>query len=898
MDGKSVIKTGTVPSGLKVNLLDRPYGLANGVPAFSWMINSNSADIEQKAYRIVIGKRLADLWRGCYLFDTGRIISGNHTYVKPEGISEILKDNELYYWQVQVWDGTESPLSAPQAFTTGIGGEWADRNGIWSGDGTGNANFVFLRTAFSLESMEFAEKAILSVTASSPEKIRQYVYRIYMNGAFLGAGPARLGKTGDDQEILYYNSYDVTNYLREGENVISAENYTVSDKSFLCQLTLFYRNGRKEILLNSGRDVGQWKAFDATELFGEGLSIGTVYYTAAAENINACLYPVGWKEPGYDDSDWHTAVLRGPMRESALLEPYPAGNVSLFPQPAVLVEKREEGHYFIDFGKEFVGGLRLCVNSPKVARLTINCGEELNEDGSVRYAMRSTNVYQEFWTLRKGPQEISNIGMKTFRYAEIFNCPVELTPDMISGIALRQEFDESASFFQSSNELLNQIYALTKYTIKATNQDLYVDSQSRERLAYEGDALINMLSSYSFESSYALARFSGEYLNTHRTWPVEYALYSVIIAYLDYLYTGNTASIEANYDILKTKFYTEQLDSEKGLLHVCHSYVNRWDSVLVDWPQSEHDGYCFGEAYYNTVMNAVSCGAYFAMAEIARALGKEEDERQYVSLYGTLKRSMIAYLYDRECGAFCDGLKENGEKIAHYAQHATAFALAFGIYDSPEMAARLADKIRRDGKIKTSVYGAFFVLEGLYNADAGDIAADLLTDPDDSFGARTWAYMLSGAGATITTEAWNTRNKGNMTFSHPWGSAPASQITRGLFGIRPLEAGFDRFQIRFRPGHISRAFVKMPCVKGQIEAGYEMSSAVGRDGEHYTFTARICVPADSRAVVFLPAASGSCCPEEREIHVSVNGNYMEAQRAGMYAGVEVGSGRYEFSISW
>ena len=110
MDGKSVIKTGTVPSGLKVNLLDRPYGLANGVPAFSWMINSNSADIEQKAYRIVIGKRLADLWRGCYLFDTGRIISGNHTYVKPEGISEILKDNELYYWQVQVWDGTESPL--------------------------------------------------------------------------------------------------------------------------------------------------------------------------------------------------------------------------------------------------------------------------------------------------------------------------------------------------------------------------------------------------------------------------------------------------------------------------------------------------------------------------------------------------------------------------------------------------------------------------------------------------------------------------------------------------------------------------------------------------------------------------------------------------------------------
>ena len=50
---------------------------------------------------------------------------------------------------------------------------------------------------------------------------------------------------------------------------------------------------------------------------------------------------------------------------------------------------------------------------------------------------------------------------------------------------LRQEFDDNASDFISTNQVLNNAYQLAKYTIKAASQDLYVDSQNRERVPYE-----------------------------------------------------------------------------------------------------------------------------------------------------------------------------------------------------------------------------------------------------------------------------------------------------------------------------------------------------------------------------------------------------------------------------
>ena len=738
-------------------------------------------------------------------------------------------------------------------------------------------NFMFARNEFELPAEKNVEKAIVSVTAKSPEAARQYVYNLYMNGEFVGLGPARFGK-----DILYYNTFDVTDLLNSGTNVIGAINYTTTEKQFLLQMTLYYEDGGREILLNTGSDYMDWKVLDGTNAFGDnGTSIGTGYFTAAAENINAAVFPYGWDQVGYDDSAWSVPVRGGNIVGSYTLEPYTADNVKRHLVDSVNVVDKGNRNYFIDLGKEIVGGVYLDIDSPSAGKITVAVGEELSADNTVKYNMRTGNNFIEYWTLKTGSQVIQNIGMKTFRYIEISNCPVALTQENVKGIAMYQDFDDNASSFTSSDNDLNRIYEFCKYSIKATNQDLYVDSQSRERRAYEGDVIINMLSSYSYEADYSLARFSIEYLNDDPTWPAEYKLFSVITSWLDYEYTGNKDSLVKYYDTLKDKLYFSQLTAfgTDYLLKRVTSANNTWDAILVDWPESERDSYSFSSAEYNTVFNAVAYGAYRDMAKIAEVVGNVEDAQAYAEYAEKIKTGMIAQLYDEEKGAFLDGLDSSKNKLNHYAQHATAFALAYGIYEDQEMAEKMADYISTNG-LKTSVYGSFFVLEGLYNAGDGSAAMDIMTGN----GTRSWLHVMDDLGATMATEAWDPANKTNMTYSHPWGSAPGSQITRGIFGIMPIEAGFKKFQIKFQPGDLTKASITTPTVKGTVGADFDLT---GKNG----FMGSVTIPCNTTAEVSVPVTS------KDSNYIAVNGKVMKADRVNGYLTLELGSGTYQLAMA-
>ena len=1047
------------PSNLKMELLEYPYGLNTKDPAFSWVVNDVDKNEMQTEYRIVFSNTNADVINKKYFLNTGWQKSNNSTYVKVDGLKEILDDNALYYWQVQTKDkyGAESPLSKSQAFTTGVAGKWENVNGIWGimedsnsyaewtdyvleanvnikenalgiifrsldkkhgymmqfkavdnllcphvmngswvqtgtiqlankgihlalntpfkvkikivgnnvktyidttnqgtqykliddrelsqnygkgsigfrtgrtesgtvddikvtkidsngneGDilysdnftnetdkfsgctvkngelnipkaqldgsvlssGKGKSNFVFLRSEYKIDNYANVEKAILSVTAKSPENTRQYVYNMYMNGKFIGVGPTRLGVNS-----LYYNTYDVTNLLRDGENALGTINYTQDEKSFLCQLTLFYKDGKSKVVVNSGRDQSVWKSLNGTDVFGDnGINIGTAYYYVNAENINSNLFPYGWDKPGFDDAKWDPVVDRGPIDKDLELCPYPSDNISRYLIDPAIIESKGDGIYWIDLGKEIIGGLHLKINSPSMKQITLYYGEEGNrKTGDVQWKMNTGNQYCEHWTLKKGEQIIENIGMKAFRYVRLENCPAELNTQNIKGLALRQEFSDNESSFASSDKMLNEIYDTMKYTIKATNQDLMVDSQSRERGAYEGDTLINMNSSYAFEDDYTLPRFSLEYLNTHSTWPAEYNLFSIEMQWLDYLYTGNIDSLRRNYDILKEKLFDEYFDSSVGLMGKPNL------SYLVDWPNTERDGYKFSEAYFNTVFNAVAVGAYNDMSNIASVLLKEKDALYYKTRSNMIKDNMIKKLYSQKEGAFRDGLTKTGEPIEHYSQHATAFSLAYNIYSNSQMIECLTNYIKNQKVIKMSVYGAFFLLKGLYNVDAGDVADMFMTDTNEKLGARTWAYMIRNLGATITSEAWNEENKKNMTYSHPWGSAPGSQIPQGVFGIKPTSPGFNTFQVKFQPGNIKNASIKIPSIKGSITAAYHIDSASN------LIDTNINVPVNANAKVYLPV-KGS-----KNNYLMVDGKEILADRKGNYLAVKLGSGEH------
>ena len=79
-----------------------------------------------------------------------------------------------------------------------------------------------------------------------------------------------------------------------------------------------------------------------------------------------------------------------------------------------------------------------------------------------------------------------------FRWIEIEGLPGELRPERVRRrAAFARTWDDQAAAFASSDEMLNQIWELCHYSIKATTfAGIYVDGD-RERTAYEGDAYLN-----------------------------------------------------------------------------------------------------------------------------------------------------------------------------------------------------------------------------------------------------------------------------------------------------------------------------------------------------------------------------------------------------------------------
>lgn len=370
-----------------------------------------------------------------------------------------------------------------------------------------------------------------------------------------------------------------------------------------------------------------------------------------------------------------------------------------------------------------------------------------------------------------------------------------------------------------------------------------MDSQSRERGAYEGDAWINMMASYAFEDSYTLARVSNEYLYVERTWPAEYPMYGVMSAWQDYMYTGNIDSLRENYKLLRQNMESFQIDESYGLIKNDYG-EDGFNRPLVDWPENERDGYAYDEAVYNTVVNAVACVAYKNLAQIAEALGDMLHYTEYVNISNTIKNSMIQHLYNEEMGKFSDGLTDDGQRVEHYTQHATTYALYAGIYVDSSMQNQIVESLKEDNQIKMSVFGAYFLLQGLYDNEAGDYATQLLLSQEDN--DHTWAYMLKKNDATITTEAWSPQVKDNMTYSHAWGASPACFIVNGIFGIKPIKQGFEEFQIKIQPGKLENAEIKVPTIKGSIEVAYELKQ------NKMLAKIRIVVPSNTTAYVMLP----------------------------------------------
>lgn len=598
-------------------------------------------------------------------------------------------------------------------------------------------------------------KAVLKITADD-------YFKLYINGEFVTQGPPP-----SYPQAYYYMELPVGKFLKSGENVIAVHTlyqglinrvWVSGDNREILWAELVV-NG--EVILATDES---WKckissAYEPMAIVG--------YDTQYMELFDSCSEDVGFEKENFDDSKWQNAKIKKYNDYNLIKSPIKP--LEIYEVEPKSVRKTESG-YFYDFGQEAIGYLVVTAKGKKSDEIIIRQGEELNDDGSVRFDLRSNCRYEEKWILSGGEDTLDQFDYKGFRFAELI---VPETAEIISvKLRIRHYPFKQKAVYKSINADFDNIIKLCVNTIKYGTQEIIPDCPTREKGSYLGDfcisgraqALLTGDTTFLKKTILDFCRTSfickGLMSVATSSFMQEIADYGLIFPSLvlwTYKFDGDIDFLKSVEPTLKGMYeYFASFDRGDGLIEKLYGQWN-----LVDWPANLRDGYDFpltkpiSDGVHNA-LNALWIGFLKAMNEIEAICGNEK-----VVETDEVIRSFYKVFYNDETGLFCDS-----ESKTHSAVHSNIFPLLFGIYGKDEELKKRLVKMIYDKKLNSmGVYMAYFALAALVENGERDKAIELTLDKN------AWLNMIK-EGATTTFEAWGKEQKWNTSLFHPWAVAP------------------------------------------------------------------------------------------------------------------------------
>lgn len=610
------------------------------------------------------------------------------------------------------------------------------------------------------------------------------VYKLYINGRFVGQGV----KQGI-HESYSYNVFDITPFVTHGDNsiVIHAyyfgrinRAYQSADNRFgaVCDIL---ENGAVIAGTDSSWKFSRLPEYAGTETCG--------YDTAFLEDLDFRKEMKGWREKDFDDSAWENALENA--NDDHIFRAKPATAVDVENVKPSLIKALSSHHYFIDFGHEIVGQFYMEMSGTEGQTVTIRCGEELNDDGSVRYDMRCNTKYEETCTLSGKRDVFLFYDYKAFRYVEVKTTGEGLMPETFSALFRHHPFREGL-VLKTDNPLLHDIWKLCVHSVKCGSQECVVDCPHREKGQYLGDWFVTgFVHLYlTGDKDYYLG-IVQDFADSCKICPgmmgvapgslmqeiADSSLQFPAILYRYYLHTGDKESIRPFISTAQEVVeHFQQYARDDGLLD---GVADKWN--LVDWPDNLRDGYDFPlvepplKKGCHNIINAHYIGALIHMRKLYELFGEKYDSAaEEIAI-----ESFIRVFYDTDKKLFRDS-----ETSSHFSLHANTLPAYYG-FQPKEFDASITSFIEQKG-LCCGIHFAYYVLKALFNMDADSLALRLILNDSE----HGWVNMLR-EGATTIFEAWSKDQKWNTSLCHAWGSYLIIFLhdeLNGKFGITVTKA--------------------------------------------------------------------------------------------------------------
>ncbi|MBI3846432.1 MAG: family 78 glycoside hydrolase catalytic domain [Planctomycetes bacterium] len=337
----------------------------------------------------------------------------------------------------------------------------------------------------------------------------------------------------------------------------------------------------------------------------------------------------------------------------------------------------------IDFGREVFGRPMIQITGAKGGVLDLGYSEKL--DGKRVNPTRGDVRYADRIRLRDGAQTFETFEKRAFRYLKLSARDLA-GPLYVDFVGLREEAYPLADYseFECSDPLLNQIFAVSKYTLRLCMEDAYIDCPWRERGQWWGDARVEALVNYVVFGDTALVRKGLRQIGqSQRPDGSLLALYPAssiakdfmipdyvaiwISSIWDYfVFTGDVAPLRELFPrIEKTLAWFASLEGPEGLLRD----VKGW--VFIDWADVDKRGEC-------GPLNAFYLAALDDASRIAEAVGRADRASEWKAQATRVREAYGKRLWSPDAKRFVD-CRVGDELSTHASLHANALPVILGI---------------------------------------------------------------------------------------------------------------------------------------------------------------------------------------------------------------------------
>ena len=846
---------------LRTEYLKNPIGIDIRHPHLLWNCEGG---IKQTSYRIIAKSDGKTVW------DSGKVVSDSMHADYPNDLAS----RQRVEWNVALWDenDVECELSETAFFETGLlsasdfTAKWISGN--YRADNKKRYPVDCFKKQFCVNNIA---KARLYITACG-------LYEAMINGKRVGDFVLAPGHT-DYTKRIQLQTYDVTNLLCDGENVITVEladgwyrgscgawglrNQYGTQTKLYAQLEITDKSGNKAII---GTDK-TWRWSDD----------GKIRF---ADNKDGEIIEA-WRTPSYNGFAKETKCDVTPVSSNNVPvtehEKFAAENVITTPG----------GGNVLDFGQNIAGYIAFSVNAKKGQKIKLRFGEMFDENGeftqknfqcSNKKRTRVTPRQQIEYYCKDGSNEYkTKFAIFGFQYV-LIESDVEWKKEDFTAVSVCSDMEETLSF-DSSNELLNKLVQATRWSAKNNHADVPTDCPTRERHGWTGDAQIfcntaAYLFNYApFAGKYVRDMIDGQrkngkfrqitpkggidfYMN-FMDGSAGWSDAGVLIPYRIYKRYGDKKILENSYAAMKkyAEFKIKTLGKwyptavRTGIDRKYKKYISNYGQSYGEWaePTEVHiTGFKDFACPHPEETTAYIVYMLDTMAKIAGVLGKAEDKKRF-SEYAAKAKTGYGKLI--ECPEFSIDTDRQAKLVR---------PLYMGLLDEKQTEfakKRLITALERyDWRLGTGFLSTPFILYVLEDIDV-EYAYRLLENEQ----MPGWLFMTKMNANTIW-ESWEgTQAQGGIaSLDHYSKGAVLEWVFSEMCGIKV--SGENEFTIAPKAGgKFTFAKCEYQSVYGKVSCGWV------RENGKTVYT--ISVPANTSARIVLPDGERTVTAGEYEYTV-------------------------------